>query len=178
MEARRAETSEPVVRKSIARLAKHLARETAAIEAAIGEHLAANAALHADCERLCAIPASASRPRAGSSPSCRATSPTPARPPPGAASPRVSARAAVACAVPVPSGARATASCANSSICPRSSPAAPTPRPKAFADSLEARSKSKMSALLAVEHKLLRYAFILLKHRSYYDPNHHPLKPS
>jgi hypothetical protein len=55
MEARRAETAEAIVSKSIARLAKHIARETAAIEAAIAEHLTAHAELRADCERLCAI---------------------------------------------------------------------------------------------------------------------------
>ena len=51
------------------------------------------------------------------------------------------------------------------------------PRLKAFADSLEARGKSKMSTLLAVKHKLLRHVFALLKHQSAYDSNHHPLKP-
>ena len=48
---------------------------------------------------------------------------------------------------------------------------------RAFADSLEARGKSKMSALLTVEHKLLRHAFALPTHQFAYDPNHPPLKP-
>ena len=68
-----------------ARLQKYIAQETAAIEAAIGEHLAAYAELQAGCERLC---------QSGSS--VRGAS------------------------------IKATASCAKSSPCTRSSPAAPT----------------------------------------------------
>jgi transposase len=56
MEARRAETSEAVVLKSIERLTKYIAKEIASVEAAIQAHLVENAELFSDCKRLCTIP--------------------------------------------------------------------------------------------------------------------------
>ena len=177
MEARRAETSEAVVCKSIARLQKHIARETAAIEAAIAAHLAAHAELHADCERLCAIPG------IGIKTARWLVAELPRHLP--------NSRTAAAWCGLTPRLCQSGSSVRGASTIGREGnrflrkilymPARvarrANPRLKAFADSLEARGKSKMSALLAVEHKLLRHAFALLKHQSAYDPNHHPLKP-
>ena len=165
MEARRAETSEAVVRKSIARLARHIALETATLEAAIGEHLAANAALHADCERLRAIPG------IGLKTARWLVAELPRHLP--------NSRAAAWCGL-TPRLRQSGSSVRGPSTIGRegnrflrkilSMPALvarrANPRLRAFADSLEARGKSKMSALLAVEHKLLRHAFALLKHQS------------
>jgi len=178
MEARRAETCEAVVCKSIKRLAKHIEKEKASLEAAIQAHLAENAELLSDCERLCTIPG------IGIKTARWLCAELPRHLP--------NSRAAAAWCGLTPRLRQSGTSVHGASSIGREGnrflrkilymPAVAArrfnPRLKSFADSLESRGKSKMSALLAVAHKLLRHAFAILKNNSTYDPTHHPLKIS
>jgi len=178
MEARRAETAEAVVVKSIQRLSKHIKQETASLEAAIQAHLTENEELLSDCKRLCTIPG------IGIKTARWLCAELPRHLP--------NSRAAAAWCGLTPRlrqsgtsvhGASSIGSEGNRFLrkilyMPAIVARRFNARLKAFADSLESRGKSKMSALLAVEHKLLRHAFAILKHKTTYDPTHHPLKTS
>lgn len=178
MEARRAETSEAVVLKSIERLTKYIAKEIASVEAAIQAHLLENAELFSDCKRLCTIPG------IGMKTARWLCAELPRHLP--------NSRAAAAWCGLTPRLRQSGTSVRGASSIGREGnrflrkilymPAIVArrfnARLKAFADSLESRGKSKMSALIAVEHKLLRHAFAILKNKSTYDLTHHPLKTS
>lgn len=178
MEARRAETSEAVVLKSIERLTKYIAKEIASVEAAIQAHLVENAELFSDCKRLCTIPG------IGMKTARWLCAELPRHLP--------NSRAAAAWCGLTPRLRQSGTSVRGASSIGREGnrflrkilymPAIVArrfnARLKAFADSLESRGKSKMSALIAVEHKLLRHAFAILKNKSTYDLTHHPLKTS
>lgn len=178
MEARRAETSEAVVLKSIERLTKYIAKEIASVEAAIQAHLVENAELFSDCKRLCTIPG------IGMKTARWLCAELPRHLP--------NSRAAAAWCGLTPRLRQSGTSVRGASSIGREGnrflrkilymPAIVArrfnARLKAFADSLESRGKSKMSALIAVEHKLLRHAFAILKNKSTYDLTHHPLKIS
>lgn len=178
MEARRAETSEAVVLKSIERLTKYIAKEIASLEAAIQAHLVENAELFSDCKRLCTIPG------IGMKTARWLCAELPRHLP--------NSRAAAAWCGLTPRLRQSGTSVRGASSIGREGnrflrkilymPAIVArrfnARLKAFADSLESRGKSKMSALIAVEHKLLRHAFAILKNKSTYDLTHHPLKTS
>lgn len=178
MEARRAETSEAVVFKSIERLTKYIAKEIASLEAAIQAHLVENAELFSDCKRLCTIPG------IGMKTARWLCAELPRHLP--------NSRAAAAWCGLTPRLRQSGTSVRGASSIGREGnrflrkilymPAIVArrfnARLKAFADSLESRGKSKMSALIAVEHKLLRHAFAILKNKSTYDLTHHPLKTS
>jgi len=172
------ETSEAVVLKSIERLTKYIAKEIASLEAAIQAHLVENAELFSDCKRLCTIPG------IGMKTARWLCAELPRHLP--------NSRAAAAWCGLTPRLRQSGTSVRGASSIGREGnrflrkilymPAIVArrfnARLKAFADSLESRGKSKMSALIAVEHKLLRHAFAILKNKSTYDLTHHPLKTS
>jgi len=170
-----AAASSPLVTKSLARVARALAQESAQLEAQIAAHLRTEAELQADVERLQQIPG------IGTRSAWWLCAELPRHLP--------NARAAAAWLGVTPrvrqsgSSLRATAPVGhdgNRHLRRVLFMAAMTarrfnPRLKTFADRLAKNGKAKLSVLLAVLHKLLKISFAMLQSRSSYLHDHHPL---
>jgi transposase len=175
-EARRQEIAPAIatLRKSLGRVAKALKAEQQLLEKAIRAHLAAHPSLAADCARLQAIEgigaktaralvAELPRHLPGSRAAAAWVGVTPRRHESGTSIHK-----------PSRIGREGNQQLRRALYMPAVVARSRNPRMKAFADRLELAGKSKLAAVIAVLHKLVRISFAMLKNNSSYDPNHHP----
>jgi transposase len=179
-EARRQEVAPPMatVQKSLRRVAKALKAEQQLLEKAIRAHVTAHPSLASDCARLQAIEGIGAKtarvlvaelPRHLSSSRAAAAwvGVTPRRHESGSSIHK-----------PARIGKEGNQQIRRALYMPAVVARSRNPRLKAFADRLEAAGKTKLAAVIAVLHKLVRISFAILKNNSSYDPHHHPLAPS
>jgi transposase len=170
-EARRLEVSAPAVAPSLRRALRWLGAELARVEKDVQAHLAAQAGLQADVDRLQAIPG------VGEKTARLLTAEVPRH--------FRHARAVAAWLGVVPRQVQSGTSVRQGAHVGHEAPALRSalyfpaltalrhdPRSRAFAERLRAAGKPPKSIILAVLHKLIRTAFALLKTGADYQPAH------
>ena len=167
--------NDPLVAKSLARIVRALAKETASLQPQIKAHIQATPELRTDTAHLRQIEG------IGERTASRLAAEVPRHLP--------NARAAAAW-LPVTPHVRQSGTCLRATapvgtegnrhlrrvlFMAALTARRRNPRLRPFADRLATAGKSKMSVLLAVLHKLVKIAFSLLKNHSPYDPAHQPV---
>jgi len=164
--------AEPLLSKSITRIVRALEKEIAAIQAQIAAHVQSTPELREDVQRLCQIQG------IGERSALWLAAEVPRHLPNGraaaawlAVTPRVR-QSGTCLRATAPIGSEGNRHLRRVLFMAALVARHRNPRLKSFADRLAAAGKSKMAVLLAVLHKLIKIAFVILKNKSAYDPSH------